>query len=86
MQNFRPRESGGRKKLKPVPSYVTTGDMHWMNDEERLAVATLGYDWDEFGGGFDFDQVLLLFADFCYSRALCVLSIHKQSSERIRAM
>ncbi|KAG5178760.1 hypothetical protein JKP88DRAFT_350169 [Tribonema minus] len=48
--------AGGAQQGRAIPRGVNTSDMNWMTDQERLAVAMHGFDWDEFGDGFTFEQ------------------------------
>ncbi len=53
---------------KAIPRGVDMTTLDWMTDTDRAAINKQGFVWDEFGGGYTFDQVIeaLLFYQKMY--------------------
>ncbi len=53
---------------KAIPRGVDMTTLDWMTDTDRAAINKQGFVWDEFGGGYTFDQVVeaLLFYQKMY--------------------
>ncbi|CAM9410068.1 unnamed protein product [Phaeothamnion confervicola] len=51
-------DGAGNRQGRQLPRGVDMASFDWMTQEERDMVARYGFEWDEFGGGFSFDQVL----------------------------